>query len=70
MCFKYLIDQNQNNDFRRRFFVHDFTKNVIIFFEEFIDYDTNNIVFVRIMKIDDEVHDDVLSTFVDYNDEN
>ena len=70
MYFKYLIDQNQNNNFRRYFFVHDFTKDVMTFFEKFVDYDANHVIFVRIKKINDEVHDDVLSTFVDYNNEN
>ena len=70
MCFKYSIDQNQNNDFRRRFFVRDFTKNIMIFFKEFVDHDANNVVFIRFKKIDNEVHDNVLLTFVDHNDEN
>ena len=70
MCFKYSIDQNQNSDFRWRFFVHDFTKNVMTFSEKFIDYNANNVVFIRFKKIDDEVHDNVLSTFIDHDDEN
>ena len=70
MCFKYLIDQNQSSDFRRRFFVRDFTKNVMTFFKKFIDHDANNIVFIRFRKIDDEVHDNILSAFIDYDDKN
>ena len=70
MCLKYSIDQNQNSDFRRRFFVRDFTKNIMTFSEEFIDHDANNVVFIRFKKIDDEVHDNVLLTFIDYDDEN
>ena len=70
MCFKYSIDQNQSNDFRRHFFVCDFIKNVMTFFEKFIDHDANNIIFIRFKKIDDEVHDNVLSTFIDHDDEN
>ena len=70
MCFKYSIDQNQNNNFRRRSFVRDFTEDVMTFFKKFVNYDANNVIFVWIRKIDDEVHDDVLSTFVDHDDEN
>ena len=70
MCFKYLIDQNQNNDFRRRFFVRNSTKNVMMFFKKFIDHNANNVVFIRFKKIDDEVYDNVLSTFINYDDEN
>ena len=70
MCFKYSIDQNQDNDFRRRFFIRDFTKNVMTFFEEFIDHDANNVVFIRFKKIDDEVYNNVLSAFIDYDNEN
>ena len=70
MCSKYSIDQNQNNDFRRRFFVRDFTKNVMTFLKKFIDHDANNIVFIRFKKIDDKIHDNVLSTFIDHDDKN
>ena len=70
MCFKYLIDQNQNSDFRRRLFVHDFTKDVMTFFKKFIDHDANNVVFIQFKKIDDEVHDNVLLTFINHDDKN
>ena len=40
------------------------------FFKEFIDHDANNVVFIRFRKIDDEVHNNVLSTFIDYDNEN
>ena len=40
------------------------------FFEEFINYNANNVVFIRFRKIDDEVYDNVLSAFIDYDDEN
>ena len=70
MCFKYSIDQSQSNNFRRRFFVRDFTKDVMTFFEKFINYDVNNVVFIRFKKIDDEVYDNVLSTFIDHDDKN
>ena len=40
------------------------------FFKKFIDHDANNIVFIRFKKIDDEIYDNVLSMFIDYNDEN
>ena len=70
MCFKYSIDQNQSNDLRRRLFIRDFTKNVMTFFKEFIDYDANNVVFIRFKKIDDKIHDNVLSAFIDHDDEN
>ena len=70
MCSKYLIDQNQNNDFRQRFFIRDFIKNVITFFEKFIDHDANNVVFIRFKKINDKVYDNVLLTFIDHDDEN
>ena len=70
MCSKYLIDQNQNNDFRQRFFIRDFIKNVMMFFEKFIDHDANNVVFIRFKKINDEVHDNVLSAFINHDDEN
>ena len=70
MCLKYSINQNQNNDFRRRFFVRDSTKNVMTFSEKFIDYDANNVVFIRFKKIDDEVHNNVLSAFIDHDDKN
>ena len=46
ICFKYLIDQHQNNNLRRRFFVRDFIKDVMMFFKKFIDHDANNIVFI------------------------
>ena len=70
MCFKYLIDQNQNNDFRRRLFVRNFTKNVMTFFKELVDHDANNVIFIQFKKIDDEIHDNILSTFVDHDDKN
>ena len=70
VCFKYLINQNQNSDFRRRFFVRDFIKNIIMFFEKFVDHDANNVVFIRFKKIDDEIYNNILSTFIDYDDEN
>ena len=70
MCFKYSIDQNQNDDFRRRFFVRDFTENVITFFKKFIDHDANDVIFIRFKKIDDKIHDNILSTFIDYDDKN
>ena len=40
------------------------------FFKKFVDHDANNIVFIQFKKIDDEVHDNVLLTFIDYDDEN
>ena len=46
MCFKYLIDQNQNINFRQHFLVRDFTKNIMIFFKKFINHDANNVVFI------------------------
>ena len=70
MCLKYLIDQNQNSDLRRRFFVRDFAENIMIFFKKFINHDANDVVFIRFKKIDDEVHDNVLSAFIDHDDEN
>ena len=42
----------------------------MMFFKEFVDHDVNNVVFIRFKKIDNEVYDNVLSTFIDYNDEN
>ena len=70
MCFKYLIDQNQNNDLRQFFFVRCFTKNIMMFFKKFIDHNANNVVFIQFKKIDNEVHDNVLLTFIDHDDEN
>ena len=70
MCFKYSINQNQNNDFRQRFFVHDFTEDIMMFFKKFIDHDANNVVFIRFKKIDNEIHDNVLSAFIDHDNKN
>ena len=40
------------------------------FFEKFIDHDVNNVVFIQFKKVDNEIHDNVLSTFINYDDEN
>ena len=40
------------------------------FFEEFVDHDANNVVFIQFKKIDDEVYDNVLSAFVNHDNEN
>ena len=42
----------------------------MMFFEKFIDHDANDIVFIRFKKVDDEIHDNILSTFIDHDDEN
>ena len=70
MCFKYSIDQNQNNDFRQRLFVCDFIKNVMTFFEKFVDHNVNNVVFIRFRKVNDKVYNNILSTFINYNNKN
>ena len=70
MYFKYSINQNQSSDFRWYFFIRDFIKNVMIFFEKFVNYNANNVVFVRIKKIDDKVYNNILLTFVDHNNKN
>ena len=41
-----------------------------MFFEKFIDYDANNIIFIQFKKVDDKVHDNILSAFIDYDNEN
>ena len=70
MYFKYSIDQNQNSDLHQCFFVRDFIKNIMTFFKKFIDHDANNIIFIQFKKIDDEVHDNFLSAFIDHDDKN
>ena len=70
MCSEYSIDQNQNSDFRRRFFLRNFIKNVMTFFKEFIDHETNNVIFVRIKKIDDKIHNNILSIFINHDNKN
>ena len=40
------------------------------FSEKFIDYNANNVVFIQFKKIDDKIHDNILSAFIDHDDEN
>ena len=40
------------------------------FFKQFVDYNANNIIFIRFKKIDNKIHDNVLLIFVDPDYEN
>ena len=38
--------------------------------EVFYNHDANNVIFIQFKKVDDKIHDNVLSTFINYDDEN
>ena len=60
---KNVLNENFDNDFDERVFIFNSTKSIMTLFRKFINYDTNRVVIVKIEKINNEIHEYVLSSF-------
>ena len=60
---KNVLNENFDNNFDERVFIFSSTKNIMTLFRKFINYDANRVVIVKIEKINDEIHEYVLSSF-------
>ena len=70
MSAKNVLYQNFRCDLDEDVFVLDMTEHVMSFFRKFVNNDTNRVIVVRIEKIDNEVHEDVLSALLEHRREN
>ena len=62
--------QNFCYNFNENVFVFDVTKHVMSFFQKFVNNVTNRVIVVRIEKIDNEIHENVFSTLLEYRRKN
>ena len=66
---KNVLNENFNNDFDERVFIFNNTKSIMTLFRKFINYNANRVVIVKIEKINDEIHEYVLSLFDEHRKE-
>ena len=60
---KNVLNENFDSDFDERVFIFNSTKSIMTLFRKFINYNTNRVVIVKIEKINDKIHEYVLSFF-------
>ena len=63
MSSKDVLNEDFDSGFGGRAFIFSSTESIMTLFREFINYDANRVVTVRIEKISDEIHGYVLSPF-------
>ena len=63
MSSKNVLNENFDSDFDERIFIFNSTKSIMTLFRKFINHNANRVVIVKIEKINDEIHEYVLSSF-------